>query len=107
MARRSFLQRAWGSLKRGRQARPQSGVRSEVTVKNPPSGGYTALGIYDYNDTVGHTVNVSETAIRFDGGIPAIYYAPSDLRSLTFSGGKGSYTYTVFNTPTSGFRGGV
>jgi hypothetical protein len=84
-----------------------AGIRSEVNVTNPRGGGYTELAVYNYLDTVGHSVTISDSAIRFDGGIPAIYYAQSDLRSLDLSSGGGAYTYTVFNTPNSGFRGGV
>jgi hypothetical protein len=83
------------------------GIRSEVNVKNPPSGGYTALYLNNYIDTAAHNVTLSDTEIRFDGGIPTIRYAQSDLRVLGLSGGRGTTTYTVFNTPNSSFRGGV
>jgi hypothetical protein len=83
------------------------GIRSEVDVRNPPSGGYTYLAVYDFTDTVGHNVTLSDSAIRFDGGIPAIYYTQSDRRSLTLVGSRGASTYTVFDTPVSGYPGGV
>src|SRR5205823_12035056 len=63
--------------------------------------------IYNYSDAVGHNVTISDTEIRFDGGIPAIRYAQSDLRSLNLSTGRGASTYTVINTPYSSFGGGV
>jgi hypothetical protein len=83
------------------------GIRSEVNVRNPPIGGYTYLGINDYVDTAAHNVTLSNTGIQYDGGIPAIRYAQGDLSTLVLSGGRGTTTYTVTNTPNSSFPGGV
>jgi hypothetical protein len=83
------------------------GIRSEVNVKNPPTGAYTALYVNNYIDTAAHNVTVSDTEIRFDGGIPPIRYAPSDLRVLGLTGGRGATTFTVLNTPNSSFSGGA
>jgi hypothetical protein len=82
-------------------------IRSEVYVTNPPLGGYTYLVVNNSIDTAAHNVTLSDSGIRFDGGIPAIRYAQSDLQVLVLTGGKGATTYTVLNTPTSGFPAGV
>jgi hypothetical protein len=83
------------------------GIRSEVSVKNSPIGGYTALYVNNHIDTAAHNVTLSDSEIRFDGGIPVIRYAQSDLQVLGLTGGRGATTYTVLNTPTSGFPAGV
>jgi Ca2+-binding RTX toxin-like protein len=91
-----------GSLSRGLQD-----IHSAVTVKNAPS--YTALYVDDSVYAGARTATLSDTGISWSGpsAPAAINYVPRDLRALIVYGGSGADTYTVTDTPSSGYSGGM